>query len=270
MGCHVPVPLFRGLTQKYVLGTFHHQTRPPHDSYSSRSGPGLRRIGLRVWSLPSFCIGLPFGHPLGLDPFGRRPAAPRHPPPPRTQKAPAPEWGAGAGGGRNMGVGGSLLLQAKSFRRRPTLPGGEPPSTIGAGGFHDRVRDGNGWVTSAMAAGKANFFTSSFFSAPLKPRALTAAQRDRLDRLVPLRSAPHGVYTRGLSTWSSSRGLSPLRAGNLILGWASRLDAFSASPVRTWLPSAAPGGTTGTPLVRPSRSSRTRDSSPQVSDACDG
>ena len=53
--------------------------------------------------------------------------------------------------------------------------------------------------------------------------------------------------------------------GNLILGWASRLDAFSAYPVRTQLPSCAAGATTGTPLVRPSRSSRTKDSSLQIS-----
>ena len=58
--------------------------------------------------------------------------------------------------------------------------------------------------------------------------------------------------------------------GNLILGWASRLDAFSAYPVRTQLPSCAAGATTGTPLVRPSRSSRTKDSSPQISCARDG
>ena len=37
------------------------------------------------------------------------------------------------------------------------------------------------------------------------------------------------------------------REGGLILGDASRLDAFSAYHCQTWLPSAAPGGTTGTP-----------------------
>ncbi len=52
--------------------------------------------------------------------------------------------------------------------------------------------------------------------------------------------------------------------GYLILGWASRLDAFSVYPIRTWLPSRAPGGTTGKPAVRPTRSSRTRVSSPQI------
>jgi len=57
--------------------------------------------------------------------------------------------------------------------------------------------------------------------------------------------------------------------GDLILRWASRLDAFSAYPLRTWGASRAPGGTTGKPAVRPSRSSRTRDRSSQISYARD-
>ena len=52
---------------------------------------------------------------------------------------------------------------------------------------------------------------------------------------------------------------------DLILRGASRLDAFSVYPVRTWLLCRAPGGATDTPVVRPSRSSRTKDSSSQIS-----
>ena len=63
------------------------------------------------------------------------------------------------------------------------------------------------------------------------------------------------------------RGLPPR---DLILGTASRLDAFSVSPIRTWLPGNAAGATAGTPEVRPSRSSRTKDSFPQVSNAHTG
>ena len=55
------------------------------------------------------------------------------------------------------------------------------------------------------------------------------------------------------------------RMGNLILESVSRLDAFSAYPFPTWLPSYALGSTTGAPAVGPSRSSRTKDSSPQIS-----
>src|SRR5262249_15314278 len=38
-------------------------------------------------------------------------------------------------------------------RRRPTLPGGLPPSTIGAGGLNCRVRHGNRCDPAAMVAG---------------------------------------------------------------------------------------------------------------------
>ena len=55
------------------------------------------------------------------------------------------------------------------------------------------------------------------------------------------------------------------RMRDLILGGVSRLDAFSVYLVRTWLPSYALGRTTGAPEVRPSRSSRTKDSSLQIS-----
>ena len=55
------------------------------------------------------------------------------------------------------------------------------------------------------------------------------------------------------------------RMGYLILRGASRLDAFSVYPVQTWLLCHAVGTTTDTPVVRPSRSSRTKDSSSQIS-----
>ncbi len=53
--------------------------------------------------------------------------------------------------------------------------------------------------------------------------------------------------------------------GDLVWRGVSRLDAFSGYPVRAWLPGGAAGATTGAPEVRPSRSSRTRDRSSQVS-----
>ena len=55
------------------------------------------------------------------------------------------------------------------------------------------------------------------------------------------------------------------RIGYLILRGASRLDAFSVYPFRTWLPGHGFGKPTGPPAVRPSRSSRTKDSSSQIS-----
>src|SRR4029078_1042962 len=77
------------------------------------------------------------------------------------------------------------------------------------------------------------------------------------------------LHTRPI-TWSSSRSLQrPYGLGNLILWRVSRLDAFSVSPFRTYLPSAAVGTTPRTLEVRPSRSSRTKDSPTQISSAHD-
>ena len=56
----------------------------------------------------------------------------------------------GAATPRTVTVRGVAL---ELFRRRPTLPGGYPPSTIGAGGLNFRVRDGNGCDSAAMATG---------------------------------------------------------------------------------------------------------------------
>ncbi len=52
---------------------------------------------------------------------------------------------------------------------------------------------------------------------------------------------------------------------DLVSRLVSRLDAFSGYPFRTWPPGRATGVTTGSPEVRPSRSSRTRERSSQVS-----
>jgi hypothetical protein len=92
-----------------------------------------------------------------------------------------------------------------------------------------------------------------------------------LGLLVPVSSTHCCASTSGLSTRSSSRGPYQVNpAGDLILERASRLYAFSAYPFRTWPMSSAVGTTTHTPEVRPSRSSRTRDSSPQISYAHGG
>ena len=68
-------------------------------------------------------------------------------------------------------------------------------------------------------------------------------ERKRYGPLVPLGSTCRHAHTCGLSTWSSPTALK----GGLISGRASRLDAFSAYPIRTRLPGRAPGGATGSP-----------------------
>ena len=91
-----------------------------------------------------------------------------------------------------------------------------------------------------------------------------SAYGQAFDLLVAVSSMHCCTSTPALSTSSSSRGLT-LTMGYLILRGASRLDAFSVYPFPTWLPGHAPGGTTGAPVVSPTRSSRTKVSSPQIS-----
>ena len=88
-----------------------------------------------------------------------------------------------------------------------------------------------------------------------------------IGRLGSVRSTPYDASTSDLSTWSSPRNLRQRlpSAGDLIWRRVSHLDAFSGSPSHTSLPSDAPGGTTGTRAVCPSRSSRTKDSPAQIS-----
>ena len=97
-----------------------------------------------------------------------------------------------------------------------------------------------------------------------------AAQINSMDkpngRLVLVSYTHYCASTSSLSTrWSSWTLLYPFGLGDLILGRASRLYAFSGYHNRTSLPSRALGRTTGTQEVRPSRSSRTKDSPPQIS-----
>ena len=53
--------------------------------------------------------------------------------------------------------------------------------------------------------------------------------------------------------------------GDLILRGASRLDAFSVYPFPAWLLGYRLGSLTDAPAAGPSRSSRTEDSSSQIS-----
>src|SRR6188508_2506287 len=120
--------------------------------------------------------------------------------------------------------------------------------------------------------------------------SLSATRQTRGSQTLPsashlgqlLKEAKPSTISTAQLHWSPSVHLPPIKqiislwsypvdpVGNLILRRASHLDAFSAYPNRTWLPSDALGRTTGTPAVRPLRSSRTRSSSSQVPYAHDG
>jgi hypothetical protein len=78
-------------------------------------------------------------------------------------------------------------------------------------------------------------------------------------RLLP------ALHLRPINLVFSKGALGACATGDLILRWASHLDAFSGYPIRTQLPSHTTGVITESPEVRPSRSSRTRDRSSQIS-----
>ena len=179
------------------------------------------------------------------------------------------------------------------MRRGPRgVPGGDLLSRAVAqyhrrGGLNCRVRDGNGCFPAAMTTRKVlgdRFWNrgrrnepgvgirqsdpmdanSRSIPAPVPPAGSILppppcgagrmdGQADRLFSTGPLSTLPC-LHARPINVvvFDEPRG-------SLILRLASRLDAFSAYPYRTWLPGNAPSGTTGTPEVRPSQSSRTKD-----------
>src|ERR1044071_391524 len=133
-------------------------------------------------------------------------------------------------------------------------------STIGAGAFHGRVRDGIGCSRSASITRPAKD-SCQIWSQRIREWALTMRAIKPIERLVLVSFMHCCTSTSSLSTWWSSTALK----GELVSRWVSRLDAFSGYPFRTWLPCYAAGATTGPLEVRPSRSSRTRDRSSQFS-----
>ena len=88
-----------------------------------------------------------------------------------------------------------------------------------------------------------------------------------LDLLVTVSSMCYHTSTSALSTSSSSRGLTNLRYGisHLEGGFTLRCLQRLSLPDLATLPCR--WSTTDTPVVRPSRSSRTKDSSSQISSA---
>ena len=162
----------------------------------------------------------------------------------------------------------------REIRRRPTLPGQSLPSTIGAGGLNFRVRNGNGCDPSAMA-------TENLLSRGRRRRRRRLLEHSIASTNIIVNPSPRPISTGRLNTLPCFH-LRPINVivyhgpyqvnpvGNLILERASHLDAFSAYPFRRSLTSSALGSTTGTQELRPSRSSRTRDSIPQIPYGCGG
>ena len=164
-------------------------------------------------------------------------------------------------------------------RRRPTLPRSRPRSTIGAGGLNFRVRDGTGCDPSAMATETlcrgslpAAFQRSWLFKSHVCLEQTIASVSEPRPRPIStgrLHVLPR-FHLRPINPLASRGPYRTYSVGGLILERASRLDAFSGYLFRTSPTSHALGRTTGTREVRPSRSSRTRDSLPQASCAHGG
>jgi hypothetical protein len=95
-------------------------------------------------------------------------------------------------------------------RRRPTLPGPCGPSTIGAEGLNYSVRNGKRCFPLAKATGKRRETASS---GPSKLHSATGITniRQALDPLVPVSFGRYRSSRSGLSTWWSTRGLTPSR-----------------------------------------------------------
>ena len=140
-------------------------------------------------------------------------------------------------------------------------------STIDVVRLNFSVRNGKRWnpdpITTLVSFFSFCFFLFYFIDQPEKEKKISKSKpfHKKAFGLLVLLGFTSLFYTCNLSTSSSSTTLN----GNLFLKSASRLDAFSAYPYRTWLLSHAPGGTSHKPAVRPARSSRTSASTPQIS-----
>jgi len=84
-------------------------------------------------------------------------------------------------------------------------------------------------------------------------------------RLVLVSFTPCSASTPSLSTWSSPTGLEGVAPGKSHLEEGFALICIQRLSFRTSLPGHAAGATTGAQEVRPSRSSRTKDGSSQIS-----
>ena len=134
------------------------------------------------------------------------------------------------------------LYLHERVRRCPTLPGVCTPSTIGADRLNFRVRNGNGWIPVAIATEQHLYLNCHFPS--LNGRQQLQELHSEHDCLNSRLSSPRTISTGPLNTllrlhfrpinlvfYQGPYPVDPV--GDLISGWASHLDAFSAYPVRT-------------------------------------
>ena len=141
-------------------------------------------------------------------------------------------------------------------------------TTLGEGALDFRVRNGNGYGSSSMATGRKAVVRSQRESRRTGRRKVrlqvkSIKQAKPHARLVPLGSTRRRACTCGLSRSSSTTALEAISGGwsRLRGGLALRcLQRLSVPGIAT---GPAAGATAGTPWARHSRSSRTRECSPQ-------
>ena len=125
------------------------------------------------------------------------------------------------------------------LRHRPIFPGGCPPSIFGTNELNYCVRNGNRWILAVIN-------TDYLLRKTLKTEkdAERIILLSRRERKIGKRSSPRPISTRKLNV-SPRLHIEPINLvvykgsyllkamGYLILGTASRLDAFSVYPIRT-------------------------------------
>ena len=143
-------------------------------------------------------------------------------------------------------------------------------TTLGDGALDFRVRNGNGYDSPSMATGKKCCLDAKR-TATRAEGGRSASDVSRKDeakphaRLVPLGSTHRCAYTRGLSRSWSTTALEAISGGKSCLGGGLALRCFQRLSVPGIATRPAAGATAGTPWARHSRSSRTRECSPQTS-----
>jgi hypothetical protein len=129
------------------------------------------------------------------------------------EEAPAPRTGAA----RRRHNAEEPPLSGGSFwrrnRRRPTLPGPCGPSTIGAEGLNCSVRNGKRCFPLAIATGNERELPAALQNCTVRHTGYHRFKKIRqaLDPLVPVSFARCRASRSGLSTWWSTRGLTPSR-----------------------------------------------------------
>ena len=154
------------------------------------------------------------------------------------------------------------------MRQRAALPRPADRSTLAAGGLNFRVRNGCRVFPRRYDCRKGCFpFWKVRGLKPERGRETKVCEKKTFRPLVQVSSSPCGPSTSCLSNTYSRCGLTALKARNPNLGDGFPLRCFQRLSDPNVANRRCCWSTTGTPEVRPPRSSRTRGRPPQGSHA---